>query len=536
MQDLHFPKAGVDLSQGFTKQPNRPVTNGEYARTTPIGNNVRGYEPKTNRMRGGSRTGLSKYLPGQVAGTLWIVQELNTLVGTGYPPPGGTGMQLSNAGRVVTLVAVSQGNVFVASPGDTVWRSTINNTGETPPLNYSGIMYSAANNQKLWFADGINYAYYDPGTNTVQKWTASSGTLPVDSQNNTPRLIANWRGRIVLSGLILDPQDWFMSAVNDPTNWNYNPASAAGGVIPTQAIAGINAPQGLVGDVVTALIPYNDDVLIFGGDHTIYMMQGDPMSGGQIDLVSDIIGMAWGQAWCKDPYGNIYFVSNRTGIYTLIPGQQPQRISQPIEQLLGPINTGTYSIRLVWNDRFQGLHVFVTLLSAPAAATHFFFEVRSGAWWTDSFANNNLNPLCCTILDGNNPGDRVALIGSWDGYVRAIDPSATTDDGTAITSSVYIGPLTARMLEDLMCKDLQAVLGANSGTVTYNVYTGSSAEVALSSTPVASGTWTAGRNTLSFVRRSGHSLYVQLTSTNPWQMESIRARMQELGKVRQRGF
>jgi hypothetical protein len=531
--DLPFPKKGIDLFTRFGMQ--------RYG-TTPIGQNVRAFEPTTNRSRGGQRPGLVKYLANQPAGIVWVPQDLTVMVGT-YQPPGGL-VQNSQSGRVVTLVTVVQGNVIVANAGDTDWTPAFNASGENPPLNFTGLMFSTANNQKLWFADGINYCYYDPNVNTVFPWLVGTyqpgdtggvagtamGALPVDDLGNTPRLIETWRGRIVLSGLINDPQNWFMSAVGDPTNFDYGPLSTT----PAQAIAGNNAPQGLIGDVVTAIIPYTDDVCVFGGDHTIYMMRGDPMAGGQIDLVSDAIGIAWGRAWTKDPIGNIYFVSNKTGIYTLVPGQAPQRISQQIEQLLSSIDTGANSIRLIWNDRFQGLHVFITPTDAPATCTHLFYETRTGAWWTDQFANNNHNPLCCCTFDGNTPGDRVALIGSWDGYVRAISATAPDDDGTAIQSAVVVGPLLTKDLDDVLVKDLQAILGAASGQVNYAVYVGQTAEIALASAPVVSGVWGPGRNFSTFVRRSGHAIYVKITASSPWSMETIRARIAGLGKVRRR--
>ena len=178
---------------------------------------------------------------------------------------------------------------------------------------------------------------------------------------------------MVLWGLLLDPQDWFMSAVGDPQNFDYAPLSTT----TTQAVAGNNSPLGLVGDVVNTMIPYNDDVLICGGDSTIYLFNGDPMNGGQISRVSDELGMAWGQSWCKDPYGNVFFLSNKTGVYTMQPGQPPQRISQQIEHLLANIDTGANTFNMVWSDRFQGFHIFVTPTQSAAAATHFFYETRT---------------------------------------------------------------------------------------------------------------------------------------------------------------
>src|SRR5690348_11044593 len=78
--DLHFPKAGVDVSRPAARQPARPTGPGnEYARTTPVGVNVRGYDARLQRFRGGARPGLVKQVPTPlVAG--WVVQHLNTLV------------------------------------------------------------------------------------------------------------------------------------------------------------------------------------------------------------------------------------------------------------------------------------------------------------------------------------------------------------------------------------------------------------------------------------------------------------------------
>lgn len=523
--DLPFPLAGVDRSGPFGQQMPRQLPDQTWGRTTPVGSNVRAFVPGTSRDRGGSRSGLTKYIPTAVVAD-WIVQDLNVVVHSG-----GTPVQLSQSGRIVTLVAVSQGNVYTAAAGATAWTAATNLTGDTPPLNFSGIVLSSANNQKLWFADGVNYVFYQSSDNSVRHWTATKGSLPRDSSNNTPRLIATWRGRTVVSGLLLEPQNWFMSAVNDPQDFDYAPFN----ITPTQAVAGNNAPQGLIGDVITSLCPYTDDRMVFFGDHTIWLMSGDPMAGGQIDLVSDAIGGAFGVCWCKDPYGNIYFVSNKCGIYVLVPGQQPQRISQPIEQIIGAIDTGASVIRLIWDDLFQGVHIFITPTNVPTATTHLFYEWRTGSWWTQSFANNNHNPITCVTFDGNLPGDRVALIGSWDGFVRAFSPQATNDDGTAISSEVVIGPLLTKDFDAVLFKDIQAVLGANSGNVTFAIHPGATAEVALASPALVTGTWSKARNLTNLVRRSDHALYVRITSTSPWQIEGIRARIQGQGKVQRRG-
>jgi len=524
LYNLPFPFAGIDSSAGLMRQPTRPREGGGRPRaTTPSGQNVRAFDPLTGRERGGSRPGLTKWISAAVVAD-WIIQELNAVGVRDDTVP-------NLSGRAIQMIAVSQGNVYVAQSGDLTWGSPSNLTGNTPPLIYTGVLFSAENNQKLYFADGTNWVYLDPKLNTVNTWTATAGTLPVDSENNTPRLICTWRGRTVLAGLKNDRQNWFMSRINDPHDWDYfpNESSAA------QAVAGNNAPQGLIGDMITTLIPYSDDILLIGGDHTIWMLRGDPAAGGQIDRVSDSIGMAWGIPWCKDPYGVVYFFSNRCGIYSLVPGEAPRRVSQGIEQLVQEIDTGTNSIRMIWDDRWQGLHVFVTRLDQPRATTHYFWEQRTGAWWTDVFANNNHNPLCCAVFDGDDPNDRAALIGSWDGYVRKLDADADDDDGTAISSAVVLGPVLTLNLDDMLLKDLQTVLAEDSGNVTYAVHVGAHPEAALAATAAATGTWSEGRNLLSHVRRAGYAVYVKITATGQWAMESIRMRFAGRNKVRQRG-
>lgn len=68
--ELAFPTAGVNISTGYDKQP---------AQTTPLGRNVRGFETLTNRARGGSRPGLSKYVASRVNGA-HLIQHLGLVV------------------------------------------------------------------------------------------------------------------------------------------------------------------------------------------------------------------------------------------------------------------------------------------------------------------------------------------------------------------------------------------------------------------------------------------------------------------------
>jgi hypothetical protein len=435
---------------------------------------------------------------------------------------------------VVNLVAISQGNWYRARVGETSWTAATNTTGDSPPSIFTGVVQTAANNQKLYAADGTNWVRYDPLTNTVERWSATLGTLPVDQYNNKPRLICNWRSRIVLSGLLYAGQQLFMSAVDDPTNWLYLSDEPT----PTQAFATTVGPQGSVGDIITALIPFTDDVLVLGTSSQIYAIQGDPQAGGQIGKLTESIGIAWGRAWCQSPEGTIFFLSNTCKVYAMVPGSVPQEISAQINPLLVGINTGTHGVRMAWEDRFSVLHVFVTKLSAPAATTHFVWEARTASWFTEEFANPNHNPLCCCTIDGNTADDRSVLMGGWDGYVRTFSADADDDDGTPIESEVLLGPVVTKTLDEVMFGDSVCVLGEESNPVNYAVLAADTAEAALAATPVKTGVWRAGRNSNTPISRAAHALYCRLSSDGTqggWSFENLRVEVGTRGLVRGRG-
>ncbi len=530
-QDASFPKGGVDQSAAYWKQPARPGPTGEYVKTTRFAVNVRADAVPGERSWGGQRVGLARLIDARVNGTRYVVQELNTLYTTGDVVP-----QNSLSGRVIRLVAVAAGVVKTAEPGDTSWTTATNNTGETPPLNVTGVMFSAQNNQKLWIVDGINYCYYDPITDSVEAWTATAGTLPVDADGNFARLICTWRGRTVLSGLLKDPQNIFMSAVGDPRDFDYAPAEPSG----TQAVALNLSDLGLIGEPIMALIPISDDVLIVGCTNSIYAIRGDPQSGGESYNITRDVGMVWGMPYTRASDGTLYFFSSRGAVFRMDPNSlsPPVKVSTQIDQFLVDLDTGDCHFRMAWDDRFDTLHLFVTFLddaeNASTPTYHFALETKAGAWWPDRFKNTDMNPLCCCVLDGNEPGNRVVLIGSWDGYVRSFDPTAEDDDLFDIESEVWIGPLLTPNMDEIVLHTLQAVLGESSGDVTYTVHVGRSAQEAFESDPVLDGTFEAGRGPAEAIRAAGHAIYVKITATNPWQLEQIRSEVSSTGNIRRK--
>ena len=334
-------------------------------------------------------------------------------------------------------------------------------------------------------------------------------------------LMAVWGGRIVLSGLATDPHNIFMSAVGDPFDWNYSPDVQT----IQQAIAGnITAGYGKNPDIVTALIPFTDDILLIGGTHSIRKFLGNPAEGGINVSVTEITGVAYGSAWCQSPEGIIYFFGSRGGVYRMNPENgMPQRMtSTTIDERLSDVDLSTSTVTLTWDDRAIAVRVYISPMDG-SPGKHYVWDVRNEAWWPFSYSDALLNPKSIHLLSGNTPAERLILEYGQDGYIRMVDVNAESDDGTPIESHVYIGPFSGMMMLELV-----GMLRENSGNVQWAVCSASTAEKALTVPPVKSGQFRAGSNHSHWPRVYLENGYVRLSGTGSWAMESIKAVVEEV--------
>jgi hypothetical protein len=222
-------------------------------------------------------------------------------------------------------------------------------------------------------------------------------------------------------------------------------------------------------------------------------------------------------------------------------------------------------VRLVWNDREMGVHVFLTRLDAMPSE-HWFYDVRNDGWWRDRFATVSMNPVAVHTLDGDDPADRTILLGSENGYIRRLNPDVFTDDGDAIESFVLLGPV---QLDGgnvpFVVSEVQGFLTSSSANVDYVFYMGDSAEsvsayiaggyallpsggkitletgtgsITLDSDQVVSdGILTAVRSKVDYPRKRGYAAYLKVgnsTSTQWWAMESVRLVISGIGTSRGR--
>lgn len=488
-RELRWPFDGLHVGRSF---------HGQASDTTVDCLNVRNYDPLTGRSRGAQRAGLSRYVSAQADGSgSKPIQDMIAVVTVPTVSSSATNLQA----RTLKLLSVCNGTVqtFTTSAFTTV-------TSGSSALDVNApVIFSAQLFGKVYFADGLNQKYYTGSA--MATWTASAGSLPQNTASYRPRLIEMWRTRIVLSGIRGDDQNWFMSKAGDPTNWDYGATPSA-----IMAVAGNNSDAGYVGDVINCMIPYDDDLLIFGCDHSIWQMTGDPAAGGAIDQVSDVTGMAFGRPYCKAYDGSIFFMGSRGGIFRMAAGGKPERISaERIEESLRVVDLNTSIVRCVYDDATVGIHFFITPLDGTSKSSHFFYDLRKNAFFRDQFADPQYNPVSVLTVDGDTPSDRVVLLGCFDRRIRKIDYTALSDDLEAIDSYVMLGPIKVDEGQKVRLNELLFTLSEESDGAYYEVYGAMGAqEAATRGQLFFSGTLEPGRNITDSRRASGTSLFIKI--------------------------
>jgi len=416
--------------------------------------------------------------------------------------------------RSPVLLGVAAGNIV-----------KFTTSGVTTPSGGSGALdstsqqvCSAAAFGRVLYGDGKNAKSYDVATDTVSEWkAATAGEVP-----RRFRLLGIWSGRAVCAGAEDDPQNWYMSAAGDFDDWDYFPPT----ITPEQAISGNNAEAGRCPDIITAIMPISDDLLLFGGDKSIWRMTGNPNTGGRFDLISEQTGVAFGRAWTKDPSGVVYFIGSQGGLYRMAPGGQPESVSDTrVQGRLDEIDIGTNKIRLQWDSNLGGLWLTITPYT-PGETTHYFWFLENASWWPIQFTSADLNPMSCMTIDGDAPNDRINVWGCTDGYVRYFATGGPNDDSDAVASHCWFGPFSAGPEGETKLNNLRIVLTPTSDTLGYEMYTSDESAFSTVGASVFSGTVAGGRNGGIMSRARGMDIWLKLlneTANRAWAVEQIAA-------------
>ena len=422
--------------------------------------------------------------------------------------------------RRTWLIAQSLRNLYVGEhPGSLAGFGQASNTSKPSMCDINGLIY---------YVNGTDTKVIDPTASTFANITASAGTVPT-----LCRIAVNWRSRLVLSQQDASPQNVYLSKAGDPTNWDFNPTPANA----TQAVA-LNASSsaGRIGQPVRALIPFRDDVLIIGCDHSLFAMVGDPADGGTITTISDSLGVLQRDAWTIAPNGAVYFVGHG-GFYVMnSPTSVPINLALGVyEQFFNGLDRKGNYIMCQWDRDNEGCWIFVTLIET-GESTHLWYDSKLKAFWPQRFPDAQ-GPLCTTLYDGDAYGDRAIYLGGRDGFVRKIDPTALNDDGTPISSYVFIGPFNpygpfgkAKLVE------LEGVTGEGTTNLVYEIRSGDDARAALAAVYDFQLSWTTvGRQPKVRQRARGNTMVLKLQNAvdlNRWSLERVAAMFEPSGKMR----
>ena len=333
--------------------------------------------------------------------------------------------------------------------------------------------------------DGDSQTIKNGSFTTLVNWAtevsgSGSGSLPLECHG-----ITAYRGCIVLYGQTTDPNNWYVSGVADPLSWDF-------GADPfeTSAFAADVSDLGQNPDVVMAMIPWHDDLMIIGGAHSIRMVTGDPRRGGHIDVVTDAIGILSFDAWTIGKGGLVYFMGT-DGFYVMQFGGKPVNISEGVlDSLLGNVQISETDIIVRYDPFASGVHIWLTPSTPGSDGVHVFFDEINGAFWPFEYGNAAHQPYGAAPLRGNTAATQSVILGCQDGYIRKHDRDAANDDGTAIDAWLEYGPILADGgNQEGIIRELMGEIATGSGTVSWLL------RAALSAQELNDGLYTLGTRT-----------------------------------------
>lgn len=506
---VEFPIQGCVRRFSYANQP--PTS-------TPNALNIRPESVAQLRYRGGSRPGLSKTFA-QVLGS---GARINALEWVSW---------VNSTTHVLDhqLVAASNGTLYKDVAGTlTSVASGALGTSYTQGVDIG---------QKLYFADwsgtGGTVKVFDPSANTIGALSATAGTPPTYC-----KLVSKFRGRLVLAGDRADPHIWYMSRVGDPTDWDYSIEDDT-----AVAVSGALSEAFKVGEAITAIIPSSDMCLLFGCTNSLWLLRGDPAYGGQIDNLSNTVGVLDAGAWCKTPENIVVFMTY-DGLYMTFAGcddkARPQSLSRErIPEELLNIDISTTQVLLEYDTFSRGVHIFLSPKSGSTAASHWYFDWENKGFWPITLPGA-MQPSSIRAARAVGSDQSTVYLGCLDGYVRNFDTDAADDDGTSFESYLDLGPIGMGQGFRNNCIDMiTGAPGSGSGDIHWHLRAGHSPQDAferdyLSTQHTRKGVWYAGQSPKrSHPRLTGSDFFIRLRHPeNQWTVERVGVTLSERGMAR----
>ena len=249
-----------------------------------------------------------------------------------------------------------------------------------------------------------------------------------------------YMGRAVLSGNPEDPNQWYMSRQNDPFDWDY-------GATDTQTpVSGETSLAGKCGDIIRALIPYNDDYLIFGCASSMWYMQGDPANGGSLQPLTETTGIYSSTSFCFDDSGNLYFLGN-SGIFKCSVGGGVSK-PVPITTVVLPrlrkdwdLDPEKYRVIMAYDKQRHGILITCTNL-ATGVNSNYWYDALTEGFFPEQY-DAEAGAYSLLYFDADKEDESALLIGGQDGFIRYFDDEQKYDEsyGSRSISSLILFPI-----------------------------------------------------------------------------------------------
>lgn len=369
-------------------------------------------------------------------GLAWDVGTGDDTAGGGYWVSTGTG-SFNQGDSNTTVVAFTPLEVYSGDIDDGT-LTEITGVGLQGPAIVTG-SYA----RKIYAVDGRVAKIIDPNAGTITSWTDTVGTLDIAA--DPPRLCCFYRGRAVIARFASNPALWYMSRIAAPTDFDFGSDP-----VETSAVAGTNADVGQPPDIITCLIPFSDDFLIFGCGNSIWVMDGDPGYGGALQNVSYQTGIVGQRAWVFDENAVLYFVS-QGGLCRMLPGsRQIENVSgRRMARVLDNVNLDTTLVQCAYDSYRQHVHILLTPTTSQAAGVHAVYDTQLDAFWLDEYPVDH-GPFSVLSTYGESDEDRRFIFGGRTGYIYRHGSAGTAgeggvngDDGEIISSYVRFAPIGA---------------------------------------------------------------------------------------------
>lgn len=413
------------------------------------------------------------------------------------------------------LVIVAGGTVYASFDGGElalVAQGVVSSTAQVSITEYEG---------KAYLVDGRVVRIYDPGTQTVSKYTPTAGTLPgatVDRETSARQVLTAW-GSLVFFDIEGDEINAYVSAIGDPLDLDVTSVEVGA------AFAFNNSPRGRIGKPIIGAIASDRNTVVFGCVGAFWVVRGDPRFGGSIDPASSDHGLAGRWAMCtggvgadSTDAGGDAVVLTPEGLGVIV-GDRLLQYSR--SHLTDVVQLGAdyplYAPIVVRDTQAHRIWVYLTA-AGGSHDRHLCYDLRTGGPFPCRFSED-FGPTAACRYQGE------LLLGTRDGYVVRFSDAAGYDYPsveTTIESYVALSPINeGGDADDTELLEMVTVMARDSATVRWEYVGGLTIEDAYAGIVRAAGTAPAGRkNHLKRVRDTWIVVRLTDTSIERWAFES----------------